>query len=57
MPGRFIAEEQPLLPPAPARFTGDPESDPFFRNGNVTFENAPRKVAGSCYYSVPPMQH
>ena len=57
MPENFVAAKQPGLPPAPVRFTGDAESDPFFRTGNVTFENASRKVAGACYYSVPPMQH
>ena len=57
MPDKFLAAKQPGLPPAPAHFTGDAESDPFFRNGNVTFDNAPRHLAGSCYYSTPPMQH
>jgi hypothetical protein len=57
MPGEFKAVKQTGLPPAPIRFTGDPESDPFFRAGNVTFKNESQTVAGSCYYSVPPMQH
>ncbi|HXP07882.1 MAG TPA: G8 domain-containing protein [Acidobacteriaceae bacterium] len=57
MPDKFVAEKQPGLPPAPTRFIGDPDSDPFFRTGNVTFQNASSQVAGSCYYSVPPMQH
>ena len=57
MPDKFVAEKQPGLPPAPTRFIGDPDSDPFFRTGNVTFQNVSSQVAGSCYYSVPPMQH
>ncbi len=57
MPGTFVAEKQTGLPPTPIHFTGDPNSDPFFRTGNVTFENASRKVAGACYYSAPPTQH
>jgi hypothetical protein len=56
MPGNFVAARQPDLPPAPIHFTGDPESDPFFRAGNVAFKNEPPSVAGSCYYNVPPTQ-
>jgi hypothetical protein len=56
LPDNFVAAKQPGLPPAPIRFTGDPASDPFFRAGIVTFENASKGIAGSCYYSVPPMQ-
>jgi hypothetical protein len=55
LPDNFVAAEQPGLPPPPIRYTGDPASDPFFHEGNVTFENASEDVAGSCYYNVPPM--
>jgi len=56
MPANFVAERQRDLPPAPSRFTGDPDSDPFFHKGNVTFDNVSREVAGSCYYNVAPQQ-
>ncbi len=56
MPDNFVATKQPRLPLVPIRFAGDMESDPIFRAGNVTFENASKAVAGSCYYSVPPTQ-
>jgi hypothetical protein len=55
MPANFVAAKQPGLPPAPVPFTEGPDSA-FFRTGNVTFKNASEAVAGSCYYSVPPMQ-
>jgi hypothetical protein len=53
MPDNFVAEKQLGLLSAPIRYTGDPASDPLFRTGNVTFENASKGVAGSCYYNVP----
>ena len=56
MTDKFLAAKQINLPPTPIRFVGDPASDPFFRQGNVTFENATETVAGSCYYRVPPTQ-
>jgi hypothetical protein len=57
MPRTFEAVKQPGLPPPPVRYVGDSESDPFFRIGHVTFDNASEEIAGACRYPAPPMQH
>ncbi len=58
MPQSFTTApvDQPLPPPAPIRFAGDPGSDPYFSKGNITFFNVDSPTAGSCYYPAPPMQ-